>query len=211
MWNRVKEITKSNMQGEYYHILQNDSNQFTFYQLMVHLFHSKGGAGPRGRPGLEGEAGAFGQRGKAGGKGTTGPRGNSGQHGIPGAMGPPGPAGSPGPPGGFDWNANIPVPLEKGPVGYNAYNGYQGYHNSYYHNQYYNQNRYQNQYQYYRSDDPNFIEDKKKLGVFNYLEELDRRISAFERPDGSRAFPAKSCKDLKICFPESVTGTHCLI
>jgi hypothetical protein len=46
------------------------------------------------------------------------------------------------------------------------------------------------------------------LGVFNWLEELGTRLDGMEKPDGSRLFPAKSCKDLKMCFPDSVTGEY---
>ena len=48
---------------------------------------------------------------------------------------------------------------------------------------------------------------KSKNGVFNYLEEVEYRLENKLKPDGSRFFPAKSCKDLKLCHPNSETGT----
>ena len=146
----------------------------------------------------------------AGGKGTTGPRGNSGSNGVPGAMGPPGSPGAPGPPGGLGGPQPIPTgPLEKGPAYGYGYNQNYGYGQNYGYNNYYNQqyyNRYNHQYRYYRSEKQEVIDYKKTLGVFNWLEELGTRLDGMEKPDGSRLFPAKSCKDLKMCFPDSVTG-----
>jgi len=42
------------------------------------------------------------------------------------------------------------------------------------------------------------------------LEEMDIRLRGLQKPDGSRMFPAKSCRDLKMCFPDSVTGEYWL-
>lgn len=82
---------------------------------------------------------------------------------------------------------------EKGPsYGYN-YNGY-----------YYNQ--------YYKSTQAGKEGDKKSTktpaSVFVYLDEVELRIKAEQKPDGSRQFPAKTCKDLQMCFPDSKTGNY---
>jgi len=42
----------------------------------------------------------------------------------------------------------------------------------------------------------------EKIGVFDYVNELDIRLKAYNKPDGSRRFPAKSCKELKECYPD---------
>jgi hypothetical protein len=56
-------------------------------------------------------------------------------------------------------------------------------------------------YRYYRSDEAK-KEEIEKVQVFDYVDALDTRLQAANKPDGSSMFPAKSCKDLKKCYPE---------
>ena len=151
--------------------------------LMFDFLFLQGNPGPRGRPGSEGPTGGNGELGFPGAKGSIGSRGRSGEDGIPGPAGPPGPPGPPGPVG------NVIMPprcsggsCEKGP----SY----GY------------------YRYYRSDEAK-KEEIEKVQVFDYVDALDTRLQAANKPDGSSMFPAKSCKDLKKCYPELKDGMYC--
>ena len=110
-------------------------------------------------------------------------------------MGPPGP---PGPPGDSGAAA-----MGEFPTAGNVEKAGPSYH---YNNHYYNQ--YAHQYRYYRSEPEEVIKEKRKLGVFNYVEELNTRLDGLQKPDGSVLFPARSCKDLKMCFPDSVSGMY---
>lgn len=40
------------------------------------------------------------------------------------------------------------------------------------------------------------------------LNDLEVRIDAERKPDGSRQFPGKTCRDIQMCFPESKTGYY---
>ena len=143
---------------------------------------TKGLRGERGRAGSDGVHGAIGARGKPGRKGRIGPRGKPGSDGIPGPIGPKGP---PGPAG------------EITKVGLHLLKGYKLFSKQFKH-----------QHRHYRSESKDVIEQKKKLGVFNYVNELSTRLDGLQKPDGSQLFPARSCKDLKKCFPDSVSGRY---
>ena len=175
--------------------------------LIFHFpFPLQGYNGRRGRQGSEGDPGPFGGVGTPGGKGPNGPRGRTGDNGREGPPGPPGPAGAPGPrgraydsfraAGGFGainfekGVTNEPVPLDGEPVPLSArrFRKFRSYRN-------------------YRSEE---IKEKKKNGIFNYLEEMEYRLENKMKPDGTRFFPAKSCKDLKLCHPDTETGTRML-
>ena len=57
-------------------------------------------------------------------------------------------------------------------------------------------------YNYYKSLDDRWPPlSLKDAVVFDFLNELEIRIHANTKPDGSKDFPAKSCKELKRCFP----------
>ena len=151
----------------------------------------QGPPGPRGRSGREGNSGEPGDSGGEGIKGSTGPRGKAGTYGIPGPAGPQGPPGPPGPPGGMFGAGGLTDPynmyvsnMEKGPA-----RGYQYGYN----------------YQYYQSKNAK-EEQKLNPGVFAYVKELEMRIKAVEKPDGSEEFPAKTCRDLQMSFPSVSTG-----
>ena len=82
--------------------------------------------------------------------------------------------------------------MEKGP----AYGNY-GYH-----------------YRYYKSEEAGtkkHVIEPENIGVFDYVNEMDIRLQAYNKPDGSRRFPAKSCKELKECYPEMPSGELSLI
>lgn len=85
---------------------------------------------------------------------------------------------------------NEPVPLDGEPVPLSArrFRKFRSYRN-------------------YRSEE---IKEKKKNGIFNYLEEMEYRLENKMKPDGTRFFPAKSCKDLKLCHPDTETGYYWL-
>ena len=106
---------------------------------------TKGLRGERGRAGSDGVHGAIGARGKPGRKGRIGPRGKPGSDGIPGPIGPKGP---PGPAG------------EITKVGLHLLKGYKLFSKQFKH-----------QHRHYRSESKDVIEQKKKLGVFNYVNE----------------------------------------
>ena len=57
-------------------------------------------------------------------------------------------------------------------------------------------------YNYYKSLDDRWPPlSLKDAVVFDFLNELEIRIHANTKADGSKDFPAKSCKELKRCFP----------
>ena len=124
----------------------------------------------------------------------SGSRGRPGEEGAPGSAGPPGPSGAPGPPGGFFASAlgnSFPYPqqTEKGPL--------YGYQYGYY-------------YRYYksrlRSSEGRASILPKDLNVFAYADELELRMDAVVKPDGTKDFPAKTCRDIQMCFPDAKTG-----
>ena len=107
-------------------------------------------------------------------------------------MGPAGPAGlrgPPGPAGGLFDAGNLggyyPFPAqvqEKGP----AYYGY--YH-----------------YNYYKSRNT-ASKKKNNQGAMELLADLELRVEAVMKPDGTKQFPGKTCRDIQMCFPDSKTG-----
>ena len=38
------------------------------------------------------------------------------------------------------------------------------------------------------------------------MEDLEIRVDADAKPDGTKQFPGKTCRDIQMCFPESKTG-----
>ena len=119
-----------------------------------------------------------------------GPQGLQGENGFPGPQGPPGPRGPPGPAGGlFDAGAlgnyypQMSQVQEKGP----AYYGY-----------YYNN--------YYKSKHGNDAKQRRRQGAMDLMDDLEIRVEAEGKPDGSKQFPGKTCRDIQMCFPESKTG-----
>jgi len=123
-----------------------------------------------------------------------GPRGLPGQDGHNGAKGAPGAHGPPGPPGDEEI-----LPTRPGGEGAENKGPAYGYNYNYH---YYN-------YQYYHAR-----EEKKKersqLNMFDLLEGLKIKVDGIAKPDGSPEFPAQSCKDIQMCFPEAETGEYWL-
>ena len=158
------------------------------------LCYNEGPPGPRGRSGREGASGEIGDQGPEGLQGLSGSRGRPGEEGAPGPAGPPGPSGAPGPPGGLFAGAlgnSFPYPqqTEKGPL--------YGYQHGYY-------------YRYYKSRQESSESRAsilpKDLNVFAYADELELRMDAVMKPDGTKDFPAKTCRDIQMCFPNAKTG-----
>jgi hypothetical protein len=42
--------------------------------------------------------------------------------------------------------------------------------------------------------------------MFDFIDTLKTKVLGTTKPDGSPEFPAKSCKDIQMCFPEATTG-----
>ena len=91
--------------------------------------------------------------------------------------------------GGINDYYNYAGNLEKGP----AYGYRYGY-------------RYGYQHQYYKSKHTGEKEHQANPSVFAYADEVEMRLKAKVKPDGSRKFPSKSCRDLQMCFPDVETG-----
>merc|ERR1719462_883716 len=163
-----------------------------------------GPKGPMGPVGLQGPPGRNGPEGASGEIGAPGPDGTPGypgERGRPGETGLPGPSGAPGPPGpttnpfSSEYFAKVlpfvrkeftkESPSEEGfPMGYF-------------------------QLKYYRSVQDN-SNTKAALTMFNLLDVLDIKAESEKKPDGSKYFPAKSCSDIQMCFPESKNGDYWL-
>jgi len=44
--------------------------------------------------------------------------------------------------------------------------------------------------------------------MFDLIDGLKIKVFGTTKPDGSPEFPAKSCKDIQMCFPEATTGEY---
>merc|ERR1712080_704961 len=52
-------------------------------------------------------------------------------------------------------------------------------------------------------------EDKETQGtIWHHLFQLDATMQGKNKPDGGELFPAKSCKDLKLCHPDIKSGSY---
>ena len=142
-------------------------------------------AGPDGAPGANGETGAPGPA------GNTGSRGPPGQPGHRGPKGPPGPRGAPGPAVQIDINPPEAQP-PKGPS-YGPPEYYDNY-NYHYHQYYYN-----------KQEKPR--KNSNNIDMFDLIDSLKIKVFGPTKPDGSPEFPARSCKDIQMCFPEAKSGT----
>merc|ERR1712080_223523 len=142
-------------------------------------------AGPRGPQGKEGAAAEAGIPRPPGPKGGVGPRGAIGLPGPSGPKGPPGPTGPPGPPAPTVFPA-WPSGGSKAPM-------------------------YDDGYRYYKSEEGKDFktEDKETQGtIWHHLFQLDATMQGKNKPDGGELFPAKSCKDLKLCHPDIKSGSY---
>ena len=46
--------------------------------------------------------------------------------------------------------------------------------------------------------------------MFGYLRWLELELNAMKIPDGSRSYPAKTCRDIRMCLPDVTSGTYSL-
>ena len=44
--------------------------------------------------------------------------------------------------------------------------------------------------------------------MFGYLRWLELEVNAMKAPDGSRAYPGKTCRDIRMCLPDVTSGTY---
>ncbi|KAI5106812.1 collagen alpha-2(V) chain precursor, partial [Silurus meridionalis] len=142
----------------------------------------RGPPGPIGPPGKEGY---IGQPGPMGPPGSRGISGDIGPEGPPGEPGPPGPPGSPGPP------IAAMEDMFGGPQDYDA-----------------------------GPPPPEFPEDEAlpksnstdmfqaDPGVQATLKALSSQIDSMRSPDGTKKHPARTCEDLKQCYPLKKSGEY---
>ena len=48
--------------------------------------------------------------------------------------------------------------------------------------------------------------DTTKMDMFKLLDGMKPIVFGNVKPDGSPEFPAKSCKEIQMCFPEATSG-----
>lgn len=156
-----------------------------------------GRQGPPGVYGPDGSPGAIGAPGPVGRAGYNGPMGPPGQNGHNGARGPPGPPGPPGPAASLEVVTppdGLADMADKGP----AY-GYGSHYNYNYH-----------YYQYYRAREEKPKKTQSQLDMNDFMGGLEAIVNGIHKPDGSPEFPAQSCKDIQMCFPEADSGDYFL-
>merc|ERR1711935_314440 len=142
-----------------------------------------GGPGPRGPNGIDGSMGDIGMMGI---RGPRGPQGDIGKKGPTGDVGSPGPPGLPGESIGYSaasLSALLGQGTSKGPDPLN-------------------------------NDEPvrMFVpelndEEQKELVVRAY-KKLKSAFEEFQRPDGGKNAPAKTCKDLHMAHPQKPSGDY---
>lgn len=61
-----------------------------------------------------------------------------------------------------------------------------------------------------QNDDPlkQFTEDEKRSIVLKAYENLKIRFEKFKKPNGEKSFPAKTCRDLAVAYPEFESGNY---
>merc|ERR1711962_962644 len=163
---------------------------------------AQGPVGAKGWRGLQGPAGQEGEQGPPGEQGLGGPKGPIGPVGLPGPAGARGPPGPPGPttnPFSSEYFATmLPfVRKEFTKQERTSSSSDEGFPMGYF------------QLKYYRSVQDN-SNTKAALTMFNLLDVLDIKAESETKPDGSKFFPAKSCSDIALCFPESKSGEYWL-
>ena len=71
-------------------------------------------------------------------------------------------------------------------------------------------NRYNNYnyhyYQYYAAKEEKMKKELNMLNMYDYLDDLGVQVDGLVKPDGSPEFPAHSCKDIQMCFPQAESG-----
>jgi len=63
-------------------------------------------------------------------------------------------------------------------------------------------------YRYYKTDKRKEPEAEEDYTMEDFVAELVQQIEGKTQPDGSKEFPAKNCKDLKLAFPEIKDGLY---
>jgi len=170
-----------------------------------------GGLGPAGGQGLKGPEGSVGQRGDTGPSGERGSDGLQGSHGAQGRQGPEGaegPLGFPGQTGdpgkrGLVGESGRPGP--PGPPGPPTDLGALGGYIQRWNNEGYGSHDVGNEkarlYRSSKSENTPLIDPMKiNLALLNY------QLDLYKKPNGSKEFPAKTCKDLIMCYPDLKSG-----
>merc|ERR1719225_2229820 len=142
-----------------------------------------GGPGARGTVGLEGSMGGVGLMGPPG---PRGPQGDEGKRGPPGDLGPPGPPGPPGESVGYD-AASLSML-----VGQGNSKGPDPLSND----------------EPARIVGPELSDEELKELVVSAYKKLKVSFAEFAKPDGGKATPAKTCKDLNLAHPEKPSGDY---
>jgi collagen type I/II/III/V/XI/XXIV/XXVII alpha len=65
-------------------------------------------------------------------------------------------------------------------------------------------------YQYYAAKQDQPRKTEANLDMFDLIDDLKMKVFGKTKPDGSPQFPAKSCKDIQMCFPEATSGEYWL-
>lgn len=134
-----------------------------------------------------------GRLGPEGEYGEPGPRGPPGYDGVPGDPGPPGPPGEKGPPGQYIYPQPPGISTgvnKKGPFSNRRlYSSNQG-----------------------RDKETNTAEDQLQLDMSQaidyYLTALSYVVENFRTQNGTRRYPARSCRELHLDYPEYLSGRY---
>lgn len=156
-----------------------------------------GEKGDMGNPGFPGKDGSHGERGLPGPigspglqglQGIAGPRGPPGENGKPGPPGTPGSPGPPGPPGdGLIYDAaNLAAILG--------------------HSQSYNQKGPAVADEPFKLFDKDLSESEKKILISKTYNHLKEALQKIMKPDGTKQYPGKTCRDIKIAHPNTQSG-----
>ncbi|XP_022779253.1 collagen alpha-2(I) chain-like, partial [Stylophora pistillata] len=164
----------------------------------------KGDIGPRGDNGLEGAVGADGPRGRVGERGNegfegptgaSGSRGSKGDRGLQGEDGRGGPSGERGPPGS-------PAVLPTEFAGQFSFPGYQ----QDYSDPALLETEKSGSRRLYRSGGQDTeTETKSQIDLYDVI---SYRLDMYKNPNGSQSFPARTCRDLHMSYPELKSGLY---
>ncbi|KAF1371597.1 hypothetical protein PFLUV_G00270040 [Perca fluviatilis] len=166
------------------------------------LLDQLGRGGPPGVSGPPGKEGNIGQPGPMGAPGSRGSIGDIGAHGPPGDDGPAGPPGPPGPPSAvmedlfaapydYDGTGTVPEAVEfveddvaADPPPLPEMNKDEALPNK------------------------NSVLLRADTGVHATLKTLSGHLQNLRSPDGSKMNPAKTCQDIKQCYPQKPSGEY---
>jgi len=148
----------------------------------------KGVLGSQGPPGPPGYAGDEGLKGPPGEPGNPGARGPPGYDGLPGDPGPPGPPGENGHPGKHIFRPpSITGSADKGPPYRRLYSSNQG-----------------------SNEDINTVEYRLEFQEEEdfWLRGLDYVSTNYKIQNGTRRYPARSCRELHLDYPDYPSGRY---